>query len=454
MRILIESTAALDTPITTGIQRVVRSILREVDRAESSSGVECLPVVFRGGLFYDARNAWRRIEQRKSASESGKAPRLPTIPERFAPKTRTLGLAAAARLRKLVRFRTARRWLSHVYWRTTGEPIVFQPSDVLLLLDETWNTPLWPAVKQARLQGCRVGSVVYDLLPLDHPQFFKQAFAADFPHWLATLTDHADFFLTISETVRRRMQAYLAGCDADSAAFVEAFRLGADFRTADQRDRVRSEFRELFDDERHHAPYLAVGTLEPRKNHGYLLDAFELLWQDFPSTRLCLVGRIGWKCHDLIERIRRHPRLNSSLFWFHDLNDGELNYGYQRARGLVTASVAEGFGLPIVEAGVHGLPVFASDIPVHREVGGRRCCYFDLQAASSLAGRLRDVERNGNAAEPMGQGTDVVIPWSESWHDLLTKTMRLQSRSCGIQRVTEPDGGHLVHLPVVEVRSF
>jgi len=308
---------------------------------------------------------------------------------------------------------------------------------VLLLLDETWNLPLWPAVEQARRQGCRVGSVVYDLVPLDYPHFFKERFAARFPDWLATVTDHADFFVSISESVKRRMQAHLAGCGRESAGCVEAFRLGADFRRVDERDHVRPVLKDLFADEGRAAPYLSVGTLEPRKNHGYLLDAFELLWRRFPSARLCLVGRIGWKCDDLIERIRRHPRLNTTLFWFHDLSDCELLHCYQRARGLVSASIAEGFGLPIAEAVIHGLPVFASDIPVHHEVGGRRCRYFDLQAASNLAGLLQDAERNGGPAEDMVPGTGVVIPWSESWHDLLTKTMRLQARACGTQRITE-----------------
>jgi glycosyltransferase involved in cell wall biosynthesis len=436
-RILIESTSTFSTPITTGIQRVVRSIVREVDRTDSDASVECVPVVFRGGYFYDASKAWRRVQQRESHGESRKASRFLSFVQRFPPTTGARASSALARLRKLFNFRTLRRWLSHAYWHTMGERIAFQPRDVLLLLDETWNLPLWPAVDQARRHGCRVGSVVYDLVPLDYPHFFKERFAAAFRDWLTTLTDHADFFVTISESVRRRLQSHLADCDQDSADCLETFRLGADFPKTGVRDHVRPVLKELFADEGHAAPYLSVGTLEPRKNHDYLLDAFELLWRRFPSARLCLVGRVGWKCDHLIERIRNHPRLNTSLFWFHDISDGELHYCYQRARGLVSVSIAEGFGLPIVEALVHGLPVFASDIPVHHEVGGGRCCYFDLKAASSLTGLLQDAEHNGGPAKQMGQGTGVVIPWSESWHDLLTKTMRLQARACGTRPITE-----------------
>jgi glycosyltransferase involved in cell wall biosynthesis len=53
------------------------------------------------------------------------------------------------------------------------------------------------------------------------------------------------------------------------------------------------------------------------------------------------------------------------------------------------APAAESYGLPIVEALAAGLPVLASDIPVHREVGGRHCSYFDPHCPDVLAARLR-----------------------------------------------------------------
>lgn len=427
-RILIESTSTFGAPFTTGIQRVVRNIVREVARAEPHADVECVPVVFRGGCFYGASKAWRQNLQRRSDVGSGTASVVPAHIERFPPRAVALASSALARMRKLVHSRTARRWLSHAYWRAMGERISFRPNDVLLLADETWNLPLWPTVARARRHGCRVGGVIYDLVPLDYPHFFKQRFANAFPHWLATVADHADFFVTISETVKRRLQAHLIAHGRESAACVEAFRLGADFPEIDVQEGVRPALKELFAVERHRTPYLSVGTLEPRKNHGYVLDAFERLWQRVPSARLCIVGKIGWKCHDLIQRIQRHPRLNTSLFWFADLSDRELQYCYQRARALVSASIAEGFGLPIVEALVHGLPVFASDIPVHREVGGRRCHYFDLQAAPYLTRLLQHAEQHGQQAAAESPDTGIVIPWSESWRDLLTKTLCLQAR--------------------------
>ena len=142
-------------------------------------------------------------------------------------------------------------------------------------------------------------------------------------------------------------------------------------------------------------PYLTVGTIEPRKNHVLLLDALDQVWQQYPDTSLCIVGRIGWLCEELVSRIVRHPQYNRSLFMFNDLSDAELEYCYQHARGLIFPSHAEGFGLPVVEALQHGLHVLVSDIPIHREVGREFCTYFDHQSPDALARLVCGVEATG-----------------------------------------------------------
>ncbi|MEM8119924.1 glycosyltransferase, partial [Morganella morganii] len=96
--------------------------------------------------------------------------------------------------------------------------------------------------------------------------------------------------------------------------------------------------------------FLMVSTIEPRKNHGYLLDAFERAWAQGSQARLCIAGRIGWKCEALVERVRQHPELNKRLFMFNDLSDKSLEYAYSHAASLVFPSYVEGFGLPLVEA--------------------------------------------------------------------------------------------------------
>jgi alpha-1,2-rhamnosyltransferase len=319
--------------------------------------------------------------------------------------------------------------MSNARWRASGRRITFSPQDVLVLLDETWNLPLWPAVESARQRGCQVGGVVYDLVPLDFPHFFKESFSLTFSRWLATLINHVDFAVTISAAVQRRLRDYLAESGPEAAIEVRPFRLGADLTEAQDEYSVRPALDKLFAGPRKATPYLAVGTLQPRKNHDFLLDAFELLWPRHSNAKLCIVGKTGWKCQPLIERIRRHPRFQTSLFWFSDLSDAELAFCYERARALIAPSFAEGFGLPIVESLSRNLPVLASDIPVHREAGGSQCRYFSLNSPTELSRLLDEAEQHGASFVPQNRDADVVISWSESWQSLLATV--LQSQTAG-----------------------
>ncbi|MBK8203630.1 MAG: glycosyltransferase [Bdellovibrionales bacterium] len=65
-----------------------------------------------------------------------------------------------------------------------------------------------------------------------------------------------------------------------------------------------------------------------------------------------------------IDRIQRHPQYGKKLIYLKDCDDRELQYCYSIASGLIFASLCEGFGLPLLEAMFHGIPVVCSDIPV------------------------------------------------------------------------------------------
>jgi len=121
---------------------------------------------------------------------------------------------------------------------------------------------------------------------------------------------------------------------------------------------------------------LHVGTLEPRKNLPLLLDAFEALHTsgeaDVPS--LVLVGGSGWKSDALKARLAQLERAGwLQLEGYAD--DDRLADIYRHAEWLALPSLYEGFGLPVVEAMVAGVPLLLSDIPVLREMAGDAALY-------------------------------------------------------------------------------
>jgi O-antigen biosynthesis alpha-1,2-rhamnosyltransferase len=129
-----------------------------------------------------------------------------------------------------------------------------------------------------------------------------------------------------------------------------------------------------------------------------------------------------------MKRIISHPRLDTELHLFHDLSDRELEFCYASARGLVLPSIAEGFGLPIVEALMRGLPVLASDLPVFREVAGANIEYFGLADPAELAAKIRAMTHRPK--EPARQTDKCWQTWAETTMQLIDKClMRLTGRA-------------------------
>ncbi len=307
---------------------------------------------------------------------------------------------------------------------TTDNFSLIKTNDILLLLDSTWYSEIWPSVAKARQKGVKVVAVIYDLIPITHPQFCDNFLATVFKNWFHDSLEHVDKYIGISQTVQKDLHAYMLkefGEQINGKAF-DFFHLGADFkyRIADT-SHVRQDVVEVM---AQRPAYLIVSTVEPRKNHAYLLDAFDRLWEQGSNVSLVIVGRTGWKVEPLMERINQHPENGKHLHYWHDLNDDELFYCYQHAKMLLFPSIVEGFGLPIVEGLSNRLPVMVSDTPIHREVGGNRVGYFDLESPDDLYNKITKIEKEGIPEELLVPADYKWLNWHESTEQLLEKTLQ------------------------------
>ena len=79
---------------------------------------------------------------------------------------------------------------------------------------------------------------------------------------------------------------------------------------------------------------------------------------------------------ELATKMRNHPELNKRLFWLEGISDEYLEKVYASSTCLIAASEGEGFGLPLIEAAQHKLPIIARDISVFREVAGDYAYYY------------------------------------------------------------------------------
>jgi glycosyltransferase involved in cell wall biosynthesis len=129
--------------------------------------------------------------------------------------------------------------------------------------------------------------------------------------------------------------------------------------------------------------FLAVSTLEPRKNWQGLFQAFSLL-RARHAVRLVVVGAPGWKYQPILEALRPLVKARTAVH-LSDVNGGELETLYAHARALVYPSHQEGFGLPPLEAARQGTPSVVSNIPVHRAVLGDGAIYCDPHDPADIA---------------------------------------------------------------------
>lgn len=436
------------TELNTGIQRVVRQIVQNLVDQAATFDYQAQPVVLENGRFHpiDSSALYPTITDQNTAPPEAKSAILAARVRRYFEHVyaASIGLVYA-----LLPFGFMRRFLYapketfgfnfivysilfKPFQRSRPNPseqepasIDFREGDVLLLADSTWYMDIWPSVKTARDSGARIVSVIYDLIPITHPQYCDSLLVEVFKKWFFDSLDHVDGYIAISQTVQKDLQSFMRrefGTRADSKSF-DFFWLGSDFHHEANLDQsVRRSLLELF----HERPtYLIVCTVEPRKNHWYLLDVFDRLWSMGREINLCIVGRVGWKIEETMSRIMNHDQLDERLHYFHDLNDKELEYCYSHSRMLLFPSVVEGFGLPIVESLMHRLPVLASDTPIHREIGGDRIGYFDIGSTDSLVDRIITIEREGLPRELVVDEDYRWLSWSDSTAMLLDKMLRI-----------------------------
>lgn len=248
-----------------------------------------------------------------------------------------------------------------------------------------------------RNRGVAVHAVVYDLLPVLMPDVFPHGADATHARWLQAVSSF-DGAVCISRAVAdelvswRRSHGILA---PDRRPYkVGWFHLGADVDNSVPSRGLPPTAQQVLDQLSARVSFLMVGTVEPRKGHLQVIEAFHRLWQQGLDVNLVVVGKEGWK--DLPDSIRRnipsieeqlhnHPEAGKHLFWLEGISDEYLEKVYAASTCLIAASYGEGFGLPLIEAAQHKIPIIARDIPVFREVAGPHAFYFDSTSGKDLS---------------------------------------------------------------------
>ncbi|WP_071674274.1 glycosyltransferase family 4 protein [Nioella nitratireducens] len=236
-----------------------------------------------------------------------------------------------------------------------------------------------------------VAVLIHDLIPLDHPEFSRAHIPDHFRAMLGATRDHADLVICNSADTERRLADWMARDKAMVAAhlglpeLVEKQPLDRPIETNAPR-------------------FVVLGTIEPRKNHAVLLDAWTQLPQD-ALPHLHIVGQRGWATQDLLDRLDAHPLRDVAIFEHNDLSDGQVRTLLEGAHGLLFPTLAEGFGYPPLEAARLGTLPICSDLPVLRETLGDCGVYLEPLDAYSWAQTIKK-RSEGSLVDTAGPAFD------------------------------------------------
>ena len=211
-----------------------------------------------------------------------------------------------------------------------------------------------------RAAGVRPVYMVHDLIPITHPEYCRAGEAQRHAQRVRNMLASAVGIIGNSQATLDSLEEFAATKSMGTPAEIAA-PLGTEMRSGTLATVARTE----------RPTFVVLGTIEGRKNHLILLQIWARLVRAYGmnAPRLLVIGQRGWECEQVFDLLDRSEALRGVVVEVGHCSDTELNGHLAAARALLFPSLAEGYGLPLVEALSAGTPVIASDLPVFREIG-------------------------------------------------------------------------------------
>lgn len=262
----------------------------------------------------------------------------------------------------------------------------FSVSDKMLMADASW-APAARLLERGLGKPAQIFTVVYDLMPLNR-EWFPESLSLQFEAWITSVLRHADGIVCISKTVANKVEAYFKEKRIARERPLKMYvcsHWGANIPVLEgiAREEIQSFVKRT-------KTFLMVGNVDIRKNQILALKAMQEIVECHPEVnlQLLILGRKAYKHEEVETYLTNNPTLENRVLWVIDASDEELQWAYKNTEALLFLSKEEGFGLPLIEAAYHGLPILCSDIPVFHEVAGEGATYVGINGHQSVAKAL------------------------------------------------------------------
>jgi glycosyltransferase involved in cell wall biosynthesis len=396
-QLLVDITALVESDAKTGIQRVVRSILLQLLHAPPS-GYVVQPVF---------------------GSEEGY-------------------------------FRYARKFTNRFIGKAAEEdcdnPIEIKSGDIFLGLDLSAHLfpRFTPVLEKMRASRVRLVFYVHDLIAINLPHYCDPVMPPLIKCWLDAISKYANALICVSAATANDLTNWMKEHDPKllHRLDIAVIHNGADIDDSVPSVGLPHKAEAVLGALKSIPSFLLVGTIEPRKGYAQALGAFDSLWGSGLNINMVIVGKQGWRVESLTKRLSEHPELNKRFFWLDGISDEYLKKVYSTCTALIAASEAEGFGLPLIEAAQHKLPIIARDIAVFREIAGKYAYYFSGNEPDDLANAVRAWLTLYESAEHPKSDDMPWLTWKQSAERL--KEIIVEDDLCVFGH--EPCGGESVNV--------
>ena len=264
--------------------------------------------------------------------------------------------------------------------------------------------------------GVRPVFFIHDLIPITHPEHCREGEEEKHRQRMRTALETGTGIIGNSRATLDELNEFAAREDLAKLPQISSWLGGANLKPTVQS--LPS-----------HRPYfVTLGTIEGRKNHLLLLNIWRQLVaeQGAEAPQLRIIGQRGWEAKQVFAMLDRNRSLQDYVIEINDCSDDALADHLAHTRALLFPSVAEGYGLPLIEALAQAIPVIASNIPIFREIAGDIPDYLDPHDGPGWKHLISDfcrhdssrrrsqLQRMGGYAVPDWQAHfDVVDRWLE-----------------------------------------
>lgn len=248
---------------------------------------------------------------------------------------------------------------------------------------------------------------IHDLIPITHPQFCRVGEADRHRARMDAALTSASGLIANSRATIDSLRAYADETGATIAPIVAAW-LGVD---------GWSNTAQAHSSPRQPDQFVVLGTIEARKNHRVLIDAWRaMVAQGGAVPTLHIVGQRGWEVDDVLSALDHDEAIRPYVVEHRAMDDDGLRALLGRSTALLFPSLVEGYGLPMVEAMAAHLPVIASDLPVFREIGCGIPMFIDPKDVDQWVAAVRAFQ-HPDAPERVGQTAALKNYSAPSWGD-------------------------------------